>query len=68
MRSSKAFFAAVSVSMIAVATSLAASVDFNDPRRALGRENGTLRSMSIHAPSPSPSAPRCRRDRRFPTW
>jgi hypothetical protein len=39
MRSSKPFFAAVAVSMIAEAAALAASVDFNDPRRALGRDN-----------------------------
>ena len=38
MRSSKPFFTAVAVSLIGAGIAAAAHVDFNDPRRALGRE------------------------------
>jgi hypothetical protein len=38
MKSSKPFFAAVAVSVMGAAVAAAARVDFNDPRRALGRE------------------------------
>ena len=38
MKSSKPFFAAVAVSLMGAAVAAAARVDFNDPRRALGRE------------------------------
>ena len=38
MKSSKPFFTAVAVSLIGVGIAAAAHVDFNDPRRALGRD------------------------------
>ncbi len=57
MRSSKLFFAAVGVSVIGATAAMAAHVDFNDPRRALGREGDVRIDAQLAQDTLSPNAP-----------
>ena len=57
MRSSKPFFAAVAATVIGTATAVAAHVDFNDPKRALGREGDVRVDAQLARDTVSPNAP-----------
>jgi len=57
MRSSKLFFAAVGATLIAATGAMAAHVDFNDPRRALGREGDVRIDAQLAQDTLSPNAP-----------
>ena len=57
MKSSKPFFAAVMVSLLGAAVASAAHVDFNDPRRALGREGDVRVDAQLAQDVLSPNAP-----------
>ena len=57
MKSSKPFFAAVAVSLMGAAIAAAARVDFNDPRRALGREGDIRVDAELAQDAVSANAP-----------
>ena len=57
MRSSKLFFAAVAVTVVGATAAMAAHVDFNDPRRALGREGDVRIDAQLAQDTLSPNAP-----------
>jgi hypothetical protein len=57
MKSSKPFFAAVAVSLMGAAVAAAARVDFNDPRRALGREGDIRVDAELAQDAVSPNSP-----------
>jgi len=57
MRSSKPFFAVVTISLIGAAAANAARVDFKDPRRALGREGNVRIDAELAEDTVSANAP-----------
>src|SRR5437867_7102477 len=57
MHSSKPFFTAVMVATIGAATVSAASVDFKDPRRALGREGNVRIDAELTQDTVSANSP-----------
>ena len=57
MKSSKPFYAAVAVSLLSAAVAAAAHVDFNDPRRALGREGDVRVDAQLAQDVIGPNAP-----------
>jgi len=57
MKSSNSFFVATAVALILSASAQAAKVDFNDPRRALGREDNIRVDAELSQEDISTSAP-----------